>query len=241
MYCHFLAMHMYVGLLLNFVKLAILTLHLLIRYWCYLYFQCGNWRECTWGRCLHRPEWMRWHKWQSNGATHYDQCMQNCLIIKSHSCHTIVSLCKTGQEGQGKFSQVWLVTFTIEKVDAAFDFDIISFKFSFGQDFFYRSKFLVVLLRCSAVLFWTFLCWPRKKKKKTRQNGKLLARKFCDLDGKNKEKHEGNWMEICPAGGKFCPACREINIPSRSGWFKSECAKLYEGDHQICIDDKLCS
>ena len=50
------------------------------------------------------------------------------------------------------------------------------------------------------------------------KTAKLLAGKFCDLEGKNKEIHKGNiphWREICPAGGKFCPACREINIFSR--------------------------
>ena len=50
----------------------------------------------------------------------------------------------------------------------------------------------------------------RPGKKKTRQNRKLLARKFCDLEGKIKKYIEDtipHWGEICPAGGKFCPAC----------------------------------
>ena len=47
---------------------------------------------------------------------------------------------------------------------------------------------------------------------KNRQNGKLLAGKSCDLAGKNKEIHKGDHPTlegICPAGGKFWPACRK--------------------------------
>ena len=56
-------------------------------------------------------------------------------------------------------------------------------------------------------LYRSTVCRPGKN----RQNGKLLVGKSCDLEGKNKEIPHGK-REICPAGGKFCPACREINI-----------------------------
>ena len=46
---------------------------------------------------------------------------------------------------------------------------------------------------------------------KDRQDGKLVAGKFCDLEGQLKLY----LREICPVGGKFCQACREINIFSR--------------------------
>ena len=47
---------------------------------------------------------------------------------------------------------------------------------------------------------------------KNRQNRKLLARKFCDMEGQNIIRETiPHWREIYPAGGKFCPAWREIN------------------------------
>ena len=50
---------------------------------------------------------------------------------------------------------------------------------------------------------------------KNRQNRKFLAGKFCELEGKIKKyirETLPHWREIYPAGGKFCPPCREINI-----------------------------
>ena len=46
---------------------------------------------------------------------------------------------------------------------------------------------------------------------KNRQNGKLLAGKFCDLEGKIKKyirETLPHWREIYPVGGEFCTACR---------------------------------
>ena len=64
----------------------------------------------------------------------------------------------------------------------------------------------------------------RPGRKKNRQNGKLLAGKFCDSEGKIKKyirETLPHWREIYTAGGKFCPACRKKN-PYFQAWLLSQ-------------------
>ena len=62
-----------------------------------------------------------------------------------------------------------------------------------------------------------------------RQNGKLLARKFCDLEGKINKIYKGKPSHTggkAHAGWKFCPACREI-------FFFQACRLCYIGVGKI--------
>ena len=67
-----------------------------------------------------------------------------------------------------------------------------------------RSKFICLSYIASIA--------EKKKKKKKKKPGRKEApsREILYFQGKNKEI----WWENCYAGGKFCPACREINIVS---------------------------
>ena len=61
----------------------------------------------------------------------------------------------------------------------------------------------------------------KNKRKKTKQNGKMgssLPGNFVIWREKIKKYMREtipHWREICPAGGKFCPACSEIGIFSK--------------------------
>ena len=64
------------------------------------------------------------------------------------------------------------------------------------------------------VLFRLFTCRLKKKVRFSWKKGSILLKILWNW-GKNKEKKNKYIRESCYAGGKFCPACWEINIFSK--------------------------